>query len=96
MRSLLRVASLLAVATTAQAQGASEPFETSVKPILARSCYACHNTSLRSADLNLTAYGSRETITADPQVWEKVVSKIKTRVMPPAVSRRSPTPMRRP
>ncbi|HVQ30028.1 MAG TPA: DUF1592 domain-containing protein [Vicinamibacteria bacterium] len=84
MRSLLRAASLLGLATAAQAQGAPDAFDTTVKPILVRSCYSCHNAMLRSADLNLAAYESRDTITADPQVWEKVVSKIKTRVMPPA------------
>lgn len=86
MRSLLLIGSFLALASAAQAQPPPDPFESTVKPVLARSCYACHNAMLRSADLDLAAYQSRDQILRDPPVWEKVVSKIKTRVMPPAGS----------
>ena len=96
MRSLLRVGSLLTLASAAAAQSPPDAFESTVKPALARSCYACHNAMLRSADLDLAAYESRDKVIGDPSVWERVVSKIKTRVMPPAGSPPSPTPTPRP
>jgi hypothetical protein len=58
-------------------------FETSVKPFLAKSCYACHNALLKNADLNLEAFATPEAILADPDTWDKVVMKMKTGQMPP-------------
>jgi mono/diheme cytochrome c family protein len=81
---LLLVPSLLCLATAAAAQPASDAFEASVKPILAQRCYVCHNAMLRNADLNLEAYATRDKVVADPHTWEKVVSKLRTGVMPPA------------
>jgi mono/diheme cytochrome c family protein len=84
VRSLLLAPSLLSLATATVARPAPDAFEASVRPILARSCFSCHNAMLRNADLNLEAYESRDKVVADPHTWEKVVTKVRTGVMPPA------------
>jgi hypothetical protein len=68
----------------AAAAPAPRTFDDVVKPVLARVCYSCHNAALRNADLNLAAFETEASVVADPQTWEKVVSKVKTRQMPPA------------
>ena len=69
-------------------------FERDVKPVLERSCYACHNPALRNADLDLTRFETEAKVLADPKTWEKVIEKTRTRQMPalpfpPLVGRRS-------
>jgi len=59
-------------------------FESRVQPILEQSCYVCHNSDVRNADLNLEAYADATSVVADPHVWERVVQTVRTRVMPPA------------
>ena len=54
-----------------------------VRPILEQSCYVCHNSSVKNADLNLEAYADAGAVVADPHTWEKVVERVRTRVMPP-------------
>ena len=55
-----------------------------MKPVLERSCHACHNPALRNADLDLASFETEAKILADPKTWEKVVEKARTRQMPPA------------
>ena len=62
---------------------ANADFEAAVKPVLQRSCYACHNAKLKNADVNLEAYETSASITRDPQTWEKAVVKMRTGQMPP-------------
>ena len=63
---------------------ASAAFETDVKPVLQKNCYACHNAALKNADVNLMAYETEAEVLKDDHTWSKVVQKVKTRVMPPA------------
>jgi mono/diheme cytochrome c family protein len=83
------VAVVLAVAPRARAADLppSAPladFDTAVKPILQRSCYACHNSALKNADLNLMAYETEAQVLKDDHTWTKVLQKVRTRVMPAA------------
>jgi len=72
---------LLGAAPAASAAGAG--FEDHVRPILEQSCYVCHNSMVRNADLNLEAYADGRAVIADPHTWEKVIQRVRTRVMPP-------------
>jgi len=72
---------LLGAAPAAGAAGAG--FEDHVRPILEQSCYVCHNSMVRNADLNLEAYADGNAVIADPHTWEKVIQRVRTRVMPP-------------
>jgi hypothetical protein len=72
-------------ASALPARGSHDPaaFETVVKPFLSMNCYLCHGARLKNADVNLEAYETPASITRDPQTWEKVVMKMRTRQMPP-------------
>ena len=59
-------------------------FATAVKPVLERSCYACHNSALKNADLNLQAFETEADVLKDDHTWTKVLQKVRTRVMPAA------------
>jgi len=76
------VACPLASASDLPAAPATRSFEADVKPVLERSCYACHNSALKNADLNLMAYETEADVLKDDHTWSKVVQKVRTRVMP--------------
>jgi len=46
-------------------------------------CVGCHNTTLKTAELALDTIGA-ENVSRRPEVWEKVVRKLRARHMPPA------------
>lgn len=58
-------------------------YETTVQPFLASKCYACHNARMKTADLNLEAFKTREAMLADADTWQKVMVKLRTGQMPP-------------
>ena len=74
---------LMALVAGPAGVGAAD-FERDVKPVLERSCHACHNPALRNADLDLASFETEAKILAEPKTWEKVVEKTRTRQMPPA------------
>src|SRR5438132_13956430 len=51
--------------------------------LLNRYCVTCHNDKLHTADLKLDRMDI-ENAGKDPEVWEKVVRKLRTGAMPPA------------
>ena len=52
--------------------------------LIGRYCVACHNGRLRTAGLSLDdAEVSEAHVAADPELWEKVVQKLRSRTMPP-------------
>jgi hypothetical protein len=58
-------------------------YQKSVEPMLAKYCFGCHNASLKSGNLNLQAYQDAGTALKDPDVWETVMQKLHSGVMPP-------------
>jgi len=46
-------------------------------------CVGCHNGKLKTAGLTLDAVG-KEPVTSHPEIWEKVVRRLRARQMPPA------------
>jgi hypothetical protein len=73
----------LAQASSSRAAGDVTP----ARRTLDAYCVSCHNDRLKTAGLSLTA-GSVDEAPAHPEVWEKVVRKLRSRTMPPAGSRR--------
>ena len=51
--------------------------------LINRTCVPCHNQRLRTAGLALDRLDPAK-VTADPEVWEKVVRKLRAGMMPPA------------
>ena len=66
---------------SAQAPSGSPP--SAQRQFLDRYCAACHNERLKTADLNLVQADLSKP-GARPELWEKVVRKLRTGVMPPA------------
>jgi Protein of unknown function (DUF1592)/Protein of unknown function (DUF1588)/Protein of unknown function (DUF1587)/Protein of unknown function (DUF1585)/Protein of unknown function (DUF1595)/Cytochrome C oxidase, cbb3-type, subunit III len=62
---------------------AGDAFETSVRPILAKNCFSCHSDRLHTADLSLEAFRDGSGTAAKPEVWVKVLDKLKAGTMPP-------------
>jgi mono/diheme cytochrome c family protein len=85
MRPRPRLAVLAAAVLVPASVSAAPPaaFDTTVKPVLTRTCYSCHNEYVKNADLNLQAHATEAAVVANPATWEKVVQKMSTRVMPP-------------
>ena len=81
--STIALAVLLTLPPAAPSAHGTTAFDTQVKPVLARTCYTCHNDYVRNADLNLAAHATEAAIVANPRTWEKVAEKVRTRVMPP-------------
>jgi len=70
--------------TTPPKTAANDPFKKSVQPFLAGKCYGCHSGDVPMAGLNLAAYPTEAAAEQKPEVWEKVLEKLKAGKMPPA------------
>ncbi|MBI4905510.1 MAG: DUF1592 domain-containing protein [Acidobacteria bacterium] len=46
-------------------------------------CVACHNSAVKSGDIDLKSLNAAGTFHADREIWEKVVERLKTGQMPP-------------
>lgn len=51
--------------------------------VIRRYCVSCHNERLLTGNLALDAVDVGD-VSADPEIWEKVAQKLRTRTMPPA------------
>ena len=58
-------------------------FDTTVKPVLTKSCYPCHNDRLASGSLNLQQFSTPASIEPGRDQWERVIQKMRTGEMPP-------------
>jgi mono/diheme cytochrome c family protein len=65
------------------AQTSSPSFDKSVQPFLARNCYACHNSKVKTADVDLQQFKTADSIAKESDVWEKAIQKMRTGEMPP-------------
>src|SRR6476661_3216097 len=61
---------------------ASSQTAASPRATLDRYCVGCHNANVRTADLTLDTL-QPETAGENPEAWEKVVRKLRGRMMPP-------------
>jgi len=58
-------------------------FDAVVKPVLAKTCAMCHNDSLSSGGLNITAFLTPNSIADYRQGWETILQKVRAGEMPP-------------
>ena len=75
----------LAVASPARAQHDTEAPATAAeaRAVLDRYCVTCHNERLRTGGLALDAVDPAQ-VAGAPEIWERVVRKLRTGMMPPA------------
>ena len=57
------------------------------RPVLTRCCFTCHNDRLKTGGLSLEALDLGK-IGDSPDIWEKVVRRLRTGAMPPPSARR--------
>jgi hypothetical protein len=62
--------------------GLAGPQDPATRAVIDRYCASCHNERLKTGGLALD--GSAKTPAENPEVWEKVVRKLRPRYMPPA------------
>ena len=62
---------------------AGDPFIKVVQPFLSNNCYGCHSGDVPMANLNLASFTSEAIAAGKPEVWEKVLEKLKAGKMPP-------------
>src|SRR5689334_4882371 len=77
---------LSAVGQSLSAQESAKPASPGLPQFsaaLTRYCFTCHSEKLKTGDLILSAKDIQNP-GADPEVWEKVVRKLRSRSMPPA------------
>ena len=79
----LRAPVMVGERLSAQASSASSSAASSHRAVLDRYCVTCHNERQRTADLTLDT-ADVEQVSTDAAVWEKVVRKLRTGLMPPA------------
>ena len=63
---------------------AGDGFAAHVKPFVEGHCSACHNAQLKQGELDLASLLAPESLATHPEVWEKVVLRLKTGEMPPS------------
>src|SRR5215213_1071269 len=62
--------------------GSAAAGQSDTQQLLQRYCISCHNGRLKTASLALDSV-DLQNVAAQPQVWEKVVTKLRTAAMPP-------------
>jgi hypothetical protein len=61
----------------------SDPFSSSVRPVLAARCFGCHAGKTPEAGLDLSRFGRKDEVLGAFRLWEKVIRKVVARAMPP-------------
>ena len=69
---------------------AADMSDKAVFSFVKKNCNACHNATVTSGDVNLTAFKDAKAFDESRETWERVVSKLKTGEMPPPGSPRPP------
>jgi uncharacterized protein DUF1592/uncharacterized protein DUF1588/uncharacterized protein DUF1587/uncharacterized protein DUF1585/uncharacterized protein DUF1595 len=75
---------LMATACCAAVKPDAATYRKSVQPVLAKYCLGCHNTKLKTGNLDLEPYREAAAALKDPNVWESVRQKLHAGLMPPA------------
>ena len=73
----------LALAGQTFAQAPKPTFETTVQPVITKSCVMCHNDRMTSGGLNVAAVNSESALHGNREQWERIIHKIRTGEMPP-------------
>src|SRR5271155_1758179 len=69
-------------------------FAQTVQPVLSRYCIGCHSGATPSAQLDLKAYSTVETVVQDYPRWAQVLEKLTAKEMPPKGAAQPPAESR--
>ena len=76
-----------ALAAEASGQLPKGPLKPTLSGVVERYCNDCHDKETHKGNLDLESATAND-VTANPQIWEKVVRRIRARQMPPADKKR--------
>lgn len=74
---------VLAFAALGLGHAAEPAFESDIRPVLEKHCFNCHGEKKAKADVNLSLFADGSSIQRDPDLWLKVMSQLRERIMPP-------------
>ena len=77
------------VTATTEARRPGVPVDSEQQALLEQYCITCHNSRAQMGGLSLDGV-SLDSVTADAEVWEKVIRKVRAGLMPPAGRPRPP------
>src|ERR1700730_3129181 len=66
-----------------QVQSSTDSFHQTVLPVLSKNCFSCHSDRLHTANLSLELFRDQTLALQHPEVWVKVLDKLKAGTMPP-------------
>ncbi|MBK7926132.1 MAG: DUF1592 domain-containing protein [Bryobacterales bacterium] len=91
--SLLPLEAICAQPLPAQTKPAApaSAFDQTVKPMLNRRCFGCHNDRTAAGGLNIAPFTHPSSINEYREAWDKIVSKVRSGEMPPKEAPK-PTP----
>jgi hypothetical protein len=78
---------LLAASNSIEAQPQASKLSSPLPAVIDKYCISCHDSEEKKGDLNLDGI-NLEDVTQRPEIWEKVVRKLRARQMPPAGKQR--------
>ncbi|HYE18415.1 MAG TPA: DUF1587 domain-containing protein, partial [Tepidisphaeraceae bacterium] len=89
----------MVMAGVAGAARAVEPpvgttFDKSVRPLLVKYCFNCHDADDPRGDVSLDHFKGEHVVEQDPKVWRTVLNQVAEHVMPPK-AKAQPTPAER-
>ena len=58
-------------------------YEKSVQPVLAKSCYGCHNAKVKTGDVDIQSLNGAPSVAKHADLWEKISAKMRSGEMPP-------------
>ena len=80
----------VALCLTLSCAGAADPahipadsFQIQIRPVVDEFCGKCHNSVKAKGGVNLASFTNLVSVYREPQVWEKVLAKVKANEMPP-------------
>src|SRR5437660_587526 len=61
----------------------ADSFQTQIRPVVDEFCGKCHNSVKAKGGVNLAMFTNLVSVYREPQVWQKVLAKVKANEMPP-------------
>lgn len=70
-------------------------FRESVRPVVDKNCFSCHNSEKAKGGLDLSIYDSAASAGKDFRKWDLVLEQIRSKTMPPANAKNQPSDQER-
>ena len=64
----------------------AEDYTQTIRPLMTKKCFECHNAEKTKGDLNLERFEDLDKIKAEPELWQNVLEKVQAYEMPPKKS----------